>query len=80
MSDSLNEAKKMQEMFFKYFQSSLSASVIIFAIYVLFIAVAILRYSLKGIIASVIGITLAYTAYLLAFDGACLDKENKGRF
>lgn len=68
MTDSLNEAKKMQEMFLKYFHSTLSIYLIILIIYVLFVCVAILKYSLKGIIASVIGITLAYTAYLLVYD------------
>lgn len=68
MTDSLTEAKKMQEMFLKYFHSTLSINLIILIIYVLFVCVAILKYSLKGIIASVIGITLAYTAYLLVYD------------
>lgn len=68
MTENLTEAKKMQEMFIQYFQSNLSPSLIAFIIYVLFIAVVILKHSLKGIIASVIGITIAYTAYLLVYD------------
>lgn len=68
MSDNFSEAKKMQEMFFKYFQSYLTTDLIIFIIYVLFIAVTILKYSFKGIVFSIIGVTLAYTAYLLVYD------------
>ena len=68
MSDNFSEAKKMQEMFIKYFQSYLTTDLIIFIIYVLFVAVAILKYSFKGIVFSVIGVTLAYTAYLLVYD------------
>lgn len=68
MSDNFSEAKKMQEMFLKYFLSNLTTGFIIFIIYVLFIAVVILQHSLKGIILSVIGITIAYTAYLLVYD------------
>ena len=68
MTDSLNEAKKIQEMFLTYFKSNLSPSLIIFIIYILYISVFILKYSLKGIIFSVIGVTLAYTAYLLVYD------------
>ena len=68
MTESLNDAKKMQEMFLKYFQSSISTSLIIFIIYILYIAVFILKYSLKGIIVSAIGLTLAYIGYLLVYD------------
>ncbi len=68
MTEGLNDAKKMQEMFLKYFQSNLSTGLIIFIIYILYIAVFILKYSLKGIIFSIVGITLAYTAYLLVYD------------
>ena len=68
MSDNFSEAKKMQEMFIKYFQSYLTPGLIIFIIYILFIAVLILKYSFKGIIFSVIGVTLAYITYLLVYD------------
>lgn len=68
MTDSLAEAKKMQEMFLKYFQSTISTELIILIMYVLYICVVVLKYSLKGIIASVLGITIAYTAYLLVYD------------
>lgn len=68
MTDNFSETKKMLQMFFKYFQSYLTTDLIILIIYVLFIAVAVLRYSLKGIIFGVIGVTLAYIAYLLVYD------------
>lgn len=68
MSDNFSETKNMLKMFFKYFQSYLTADLIIFIIYILIIAITILRYSLKGIIISAIGVTLAYTAYLLVYD------------
>lgn len=68
MTDGLNDAKKMLEMFLKYFQSNLSIGLLLFIIYILYIAVFILKYSLKGIILSVIGVTLAYVAYLLVYD------------
>lgn len=68
MSDNFSEAKKMQEMFIKYFQSYLTTDLIIFIIYILFIAITILKYSFKGIVFSIIGVTLAYTTYLLVYD------------
>ena len=68
MTESLNDAKKMQEMFVKYFQSNLSTGLIIMLLYILYIAVFILKHSLKGISVSIFGLTLAYTAYLLVYD------------
>lgn len=68
MTESFNDAKKMQEMFFKYFQSNLSTGIIILLLYILYIAVFILKHSLKGIFVSILGLTLAYTAYLLVYD------------
>ena len=68
MSDSLNDARKMQEMFFKYFQSNLSTGLLLLIVYILYIAIFILRFSFKGIILSIIGITIAYVAYLLVYD------------
>ena len=68
MTESLTDAKKMLELFLSYFQSNLSTGTIILGIYILFVAVFILKNSLKGIILSVVGLTLAYTAYLLVYD------------
>ena len=73
MIKNFNEAKNMQAMFLKYFQSSLSPVLIIFIIYVLICAVAIFKYSLKNIILSVLGFLLVYLAYLLVYDV----RENK---
>lgn len=68
MSESLNDAKKMLEMFLKYFQSNISTGLLFFIVYILYIAGFILKYSFKGIILSIIGITFAYIAYLLVYD------------
>lgn len=68
MTENFSETKNMLEMFIKYFRSHLTTDLIFFIIYVLFIAVVILKHSLKGIILSVIGVTFAYTAYLLVYD------------
>lgn len=67
MRNSIREPQQMFELFFEYFQSGISKDVIVLTLFVLFLAFY-LRYSFKGIILSVIGITLAYTAYLLVYD------------
>jgi hypothetical protein len=68
MIKNFNEAKNMQIMFFKYFQSSLSPILIIFSIYVLICAVSIFKYSLKNIILTVLGFLIVYLGYLLVYD------------
>lgn len=68
MIKNFNEAKNMQIMFLKYFQSSLSIELVILCLYVLFCSVFILKRSLKGIIFSVIGFVIMYLAYLLVYD------------
>ena len=67
MNNSIRDPKQMFEIFFEYFGSGISTEAIILTIYVLFLAV-FLKYSFKGIIISVIGITIAYTIYLLVYD------------
>lgn len=67
MNNSIRDPKQMFELFFEYFGSGISTEAIILTIYVLFLAV-FLKYSFKGIIISVIGITVAYTIYLLVYD------------
>ena len=68
MIKNFNEAKNIQIMFLKYFQSSLSPVLIIFSIYVLICAVSIFKYSLKNIILTVLGFLIVYLGYLLVYD------------
>lgn len=68
MQQNVTDIQSMMKLFIQYFYQNFSPNLVIFIIYVIYCAVFICNYSFKGIILSFIGISLAYTCYLLIYD------------
>lgn len=68
MQNTVHDVKEINQMFFDYFQSSISISLIVFVLYLLVCAIFICHYSLKGIIFSFLLVLIAYIIYLLVYD------------
>ncbi len=68
MQQNMSDIQSMFYLFLKYFNKSINSTLIIFTIYLIYCAVFICNYSLRGIIFSFIAVVLAYTCYLLIYD------------
>lgn len=68
MQETVNDINNIVQLFLEYFYKNFSPLIIIFIIYVIYCAVFICNYSLKGIILSFLGSVLAYICYLLIYD------------